>query len=99
MGKYDEWSPEKRDAIAEMLREMADEIGSHRFERVSFSPQAIREHYEYGESPHARWVIEADDEQLHAVAEAAISDDVIWEAFDRCLTSAVAEAMRTGAKS
>lgn len=57
--------------------------------RLSFSPDAIREHFD--DDPEGALVASLDDATLAAIGEAALSDDALYEAFHQSLTAALTE--------
>jgi len=67
------------------LYEPADEAGPAGDAKVSFSPEAIREHFEgMGASTE-----DLSDEQLRGVAEDALDDDRLWDTYHRVLDAAI----------
>ncbi len=65
--------------------------------RLSFRPEAIREHYgvdsggDPGDDPVARLVARMTDAQLRRVGLLALSDAALYRAFDAALATAVRE--------
>ncbi|NUS02064.1 MAG: hypothetical protein HOV97_05815 [Nonomuraea sp.] len=55
--------------------------------RLSFTPEAIREHFEADDLN----LDEVDDETLMAVGAAALQDDLLYRAFHDALTWALSE--------
>lgn len=83
------------EAISE-ARATLDELGATAIPsdlRLSFMPNAIREHFEGDTGALAAWVAQASDAQLQGVGRDACADDVMYAAFHRALVSAVEDAM------
>lgn len=59
--------------------------------RLSFEPQAIREHFEGDEGPLADLVAIARDEDLRRIGESAITYDSLYRVFHEALVYAATD--------
>lgn len=64
-----------------------------------FTPDAIREHFSFEDTPESRWVAQATDEQLEVVGEWAINGDYLYEAFRWMLRTSVEYSMKEEARA
>lgn len=60
---------------------------------LSFSPRAIREHFEGDDTAESRWVEKATDDQLLEVALDCICADTLYAEFHRLLVEVIGEQM------
>jgi len=57
------------------------------------TPQAIRDHFDGGDSDVAEWVAQASDTDLEEVGEECLSGDVLYNAFHDSLMLSVEERL------
>jgi hypothetical protein len=67
-----------------------------RAQRVSYTPDDIRQTFEGETTDSATWVAAATDEQLEDVGEMAIEDDATWSTFHLTLLTAIGRAQVEG---